>query len=147
MEDNKLARLTEILYINMFGEGARNSNIINIGEFNPDIKYYKGKDNYTGEISLSENEIIIPCHNFDFDGLDEDKKIEKLKDMISNDYTITMREGYSDKAKVFATFKVVGLTNSDHYYISEKYYNDYVKEKVYGYDYAIASLSNNKNTN
>ena len=36
MEDNKLARLTEILYINMFGEGARNNNIINIGEFNPD---------------------------------------------------------------------------------------------------------------
>jgi ABC-type antimicrobial peptide transport system permease subunit len=118
-----------------------------VGEFNPDIKYYKGKDNYTGEISLSENEIIIPYYYFYFNDLDEDKKFEKLKDKISNNFTITMREGYSDESKVFATFKVVGLTNSDHYYISEKYYNDYVKEKVYGYDYAIASLSNNKNTN
>lgn len=34
--ENKLARFTEILYINMYGEGARNNNIINIGEFNPD---------------------------------------------------------------------------------------------------------------
>jgi ABC-type lipoprotein export system ATPase subunit/ABC-type antimicrobial peptide transport system permease subunit len=118
-----------------------------VGEFNPDIKYYKGKDNYTGEISLSENEIIIPYYYFYFNDLDEDKKFEKLKDKISNNFTITMREGYSDESKVFATFKVVGLTNSDHYYISEKYYNDYVKEKIYGYDYAIASLSNNKNTN
>lgn len=36
MEENKLAKLTEILYINMFGEGSRNSNIINIGSFSPD---------------------------------------------------------------------------------------------------------------
>ena len=34
--ENKLAKFTEILYINMYGEGARNNNIINIGEFNPE---------------------------------------------------------------------------------------------------------------
>ena len=34
--EEKLAKLTETLYINMYGEGSRNNNIINIGEFNPD---------------------------------------------------------------------------------------------------------------
>lgn len=32
---NKLAKLTEILYINMYGEGSRDNDVINIGEFNP----------------------------------------------------------------------------------------------------------------
>lgn len=41
MEDNKLATLSEILYINMFGEGTRNNNIIEIGEFHPDLTTHK----------------------------------------------------------------------------------------------------------
>lgn len=39
--ENKLAKFTEILYINMYGEGSRDNNIINIGEFNPN--YLDGK--------------------------------------------------------------------------------------------------------
>ena len=39
--EEKLAKLTETLYINMFGEGSRNNNIINIGEFKPEITNHK----------------------------------------------------------------------------------------------------------
>lgn len=37
----KLGRLTETLFINMYGEGSRNNNIISLSDFNPNLKTHK----------------------------------------------------------------------------------------------------------
>lgn len=119
--------------------------------FYSNIYYYNGvqyESDYSGAINLTGNQIIAPMdfvvHNWN--SWDEAK--EDAIDIIKNGYTLEIKDSYDDEAKTICTFEVVGLTSSsNNIYISEEYYNNYIKTRISGYDYVIATLTDNNSTN
>lgn len=117
--------------------------------FDSKITYYNGTEDYTGEVTLKEDEIILPLYYmFGNDNYISDESARKLaaQSMIANrSCKITLKEYNDEDSPTICTFTVVGYNEYDNEtcYISEEYLNTYIKDRVYGYDYVIASIGDN----
>lgn len=121
--------------------------------FYSNIYYYNGtryESQYNGDVNLTGNQIIVP---YDFvltnwSSSTMEDLIDDAVERIQNGFTITIKEDWDEDSKDICTFEVVGISSSsDRIFISEEYYNSIIKTRITGYDYAIATLSDDESTN
>lgn len=110
------------------------------------ISYYKNNgsllDAEGNFIDLGDNEIII-----NEDSLRNVGQGEELQQMIDNGLTIHLSTDWEGK-KIVATVTVVGLTdNWDKIFVSKDTLNGPFRNLLSGFDYSIAILSDDRNTN
>ena len=112
------------------------------------IYFYDGKDFTDGEINLTGNQIILPMDYIMNSWSDWEEAKQNAKDIVkAGGFTITIKDSYDDEAKDICTFEVVGLSENSRMYISKDYYNTYIKNRITGYDYVIATLTDDAKLN
>jgi len=142
---------TEYLYNSFTAESTTTTKGVfehRYGGFNHNIYFYNGQDFTDGDINLTGNQIILPADYVLTGGIDWEEAKENAKDIVkAGGYTITIKNSSDVNAKDICTFEVVGLSDNDRIYISEEYYNKYIKTRISGYDYIIATLTDNARLN
>lgn len=91
---------------------------------------------------IGVNNVILPSSS-----LSQIGSGDELNEIIEAGLTIELKFGWGEKAPAIFTFNVVGISNGEGVIVSNKTMAEQVEPLYYGFDYAIAMLTDNTETN